>query len=232
MELALHTAGDGPRTALLIHGLVADHGTWHAVEADLLARGYRVLAPDLRGHGHSERSASYRLADFADDLVQTLPAGADLAIGHSLGGLVLSRAVGRLRPGRAVYYDPAFVLPQVPPRLRAQLADMMANPSRDSIESQNPRWSQADLDAEMAALALFDQSVAIGLLELTGKSFLPEGPEVPSLVMLADPSVVVPPDAAALLRGRGFEVVTVAGAGHCIHRDDLAGFVRALDGWL
>ena len=44
MRLAVHASGDGPRTALLIHGLIDDHGTWHDVIPALVARGYRVLA--------------------------------------------------------------------------------------------------------------------------------------------------------------------------------------------
>ena len=34
------------------------------------------------------------------------------------------------------------------------------------------------------------------------------------------------------LKGRGFEVRVVVGAGHSIHRDDLAGFFGSLDGWV
>ena len=232
MKLELHTAGNGPRTALLIHGLIADHGTWHAVEAELVSRGYRVLAPDLRGHGHSERAVSYRLEEFAEDLVDTLPTGADVAIGHSLGGLALSLAVDRLRPRRVIYYDPAFVLPALPPGTREMMAELLTSPTADSIGAYNPRWSEADIAAEVASISLFDLAVAASLTELAGRSFLPESAVVPSLVQLADPSFVVPAEAADELRRRGFDVVQVPGSGHCIHRDDLAGFFASLAGWL
>ncbi|MFJ8588333.1 hypothetical protein ACIRD2_27300 [Streptomyces sp. NPDC093595] len=53
---------------------------------------------------------------------------------------------------------------------------------------------------------------------------------MPSLVTLADPGRPVPAGHAAVLTGRGFEVRTVAGAGHTIHRDDFDGFMAALDG--
>ena len=191
-----------------------------------------MLAPDLRGHGHSGRAASYRLPEFAADLAETLPAGADVAIGHSLGGLVLSLAVDRLRPGRAIYYDPAFVIPEVAPELRKIVAEFLTSPDAAAVRAGNPRWSEADIAAEMASIARFDGMVAPQLAELGGQSFLPPLPVVPSLVQLADPSSLVPPAAAEQLRERGFEVVTVAGAGHCIHRDDLAGFFASLDGWI
>lgn len=49
---------------------------------------------------------------------------------------------------------------------------------------------------------------------------------------LADPSMLVSAERAALLVERGFEVRTVAGAGHTIHRDDFDAFMAALDGWI
>ncbi|MFE1884119.1 hypothetical protein ACFW7O_31440, partial [Streptomyces diastatochromogenes] len=60
----------------------------------------------------------------------------------------------------------------------------------------------------------------------------PPQPVVPSLVQLADPSLTVTPSTAGLLRRRGFEVTAVPGTGHCIHRDDLEGFMASLKGWV
>jgi pimeloyl-ACP methyl ester carboxylesterase len=61
---------------------------------------------------------------------------------------------------------------------------------------------------------------------------MPERAVVPSLVLLADPSQLIPPERAEELRRRGFAIRTVAAAGHSIHRDDLQGFMAALDGWV
>lgn len=109
VQLHTHTWGEGDRIALLIHGIMADHRTWRRVGPALAERGYRAIAVDLRGHGASGRG-EYSPEAFADDVVETLPAGAELAIGHSLGGLTLSLAVDRLKPKRAVFSDPAWHL--------------------------------------------------------------------------------------------------------------------------
>lgn len=203
------------------------------MEAQLADRGYRVLAPDLRGHGRSGRAASYRPEEFADDLVETLPQGADLAIGHSLGGLALSLAVHRLRPARAVYYEPAFVLPVIPPEARKYAHAYIDDATADSIKMWWPRWSDADVAADLHSFGLFDRAVMTQLTELGGQSYLPESAVVPSLVVLGDqPSSVVTPEVASTLRERGFQTVTVADTGHCIHRDDLAGFLAALESWI
>jgi pimeloyl-ACP methyl ester carboxylesterase len=61
---------------------------------------------------------------------------------------------------------------------------------------------------------------------------LPLRAEVPSLIMLAEQSQMIDAQDAETLRRRGFELRTVPGAGHSIHRDDLKGFMTALEGWL
>jgi pimeloyl-ACP methyl ester carboxylesterase len=105
-RLYVHEWGDGDRAALLVHGITSDSGSWWQVGPELADRGYHVYAPHLRGHGHSPRGP-YSVESWADDLVESVPDGPELAIGHSLGGLVLAAAVDRLRPRRAVYEDPA-----------------------------------------------------------------------------------------------------------------------------
>ncbi|WP_327092049.1 alpha/beta hydrolase [Nonomuraea sp. NBC_01738] len=230
MKLNVHQRGDGDRLALLIHGGMSDHRTWHAVEDDLIARGYRVIAPDLRGHGQSPRG-EYTPELLAEDLVDNLPVGADVAIGHSLGGLALSVAASRLLPRKAVYSDPGFVLDTVPAGALAFMKQMVSSSTAESVHQMNPRWSQADIDAELKGFALFDASFLDGVSGFDG-DYLPASPVVPSLVQLADPSLTIKPETAELLAARGFEVRTVRAAGHCVHRDDLPGFMASLEGWI
>jgi pimeloyl-ACP methyl ester carboxylesterase len=230
MKLNVHECGTGDKVALLIHGAMSDHRTWHAVEARLLALGYRVVAPDLRGHGRSPRG-EYRPDLLADDLVENLPAGADLAIGHSMGGLALALAASRLRPGRAVYSDPGFLLRSVPAAATAGMREMVASATAESVRAMNPRWSEADVAAELAGFALFDRQFLAAVGQFP-QDYLPESAVVPSLVQLSDPSLCVDADGAVRLKERGFEVRTVPQAGHCIHRDDLEGFMTSLEGWI
>ncbi|MFI6106290.1 alpha/beta fold hydrolase [Streptomyces sp. NPDC051310] len=232
MRLHTTTWGEGDRLALLVHGIMADHRTWRRVGPALAARGYRVVAVDLRGHGASGRAGSYGVQDFADDLVETLPAGAELAVGHSLGGLTLSRAVERLAPRRAVYSDPAWHLPGGRDGYRGALLAQAKAATREQITAMNPRWDAVDVDIELETLKVWDEATAYGLEAVADTDLLPAGAAVPSLVTLADPSRLVSAGHAALLTGRGFEVRTVAGAGHTIHRDDFGGFMAALDGWV
>ena len=231
MRLHTYENGIGDRTALLIHGGMSDHRTWHAVEAHLIGLGYRVLGVDLRGHGRSPRG-DYGVEALGQDLVDSLPTGADLAIGHSMGGLALSLAVDRLRPARAVYSDPAFAFAGIAEGTVQVMRETVAEATAESIREMNPRWSEADIEAELAGFAAFDPAFFAVIEEASTGERLPKEPVVPSLVQLADPSFTIGAEDARLLAERGFTVRTVEGAGHCVHRDDLPGFLSSLDGWL
>ncbi|MFC8131675.1 alpha/beta fold hydrolase [Streptomyces sp. NPDC057302] len=230
--MKLHTRewGSGDRVALLVHGIMSDHRTWRRVGPALADKGYRVIGVDLRGHGESGRGA-YSPEIFADDLVETLPGGAELAVGHSLGGMALALAVERLAPARAVYSDPAWVLGaagSVDPAVFVTFRTA----TRTTIVNLNPRWDEADVDVELATLAAWDPDTALGLSGPHALDRTPTAPAVPSLVQVADPSFLVADALKGELERRGFEVRTVKGAGHTIHRDDFDAFMGSLDGWV
>ncbi|MFI6638468.1 alpha/beta fold hydrolase [Streptomyces sp. NPDC050504] len=233
MRLHTHTWGTGDRVALLVHGIMADHRTWRRVGPALADLGYRAVAVDLRGHGASARGerADYVPERLADDLVDTFPDGVEVAFGHSLGGLALSLAVERLAPQRAVYVDPAWRL-ALGEGVSVDMFAEFKHATRGNIRMLNPRWDEEDVDIEVATLAAWDEESARALTPYSDRDLAPASPAVKSLVVLADPSTLVPARAAADLVERGFEVRTVKGAGHTIQRDDFDGFMASLDGWV
>src|SRR3954447_2358964 len=80
--------GEGP-ALLLLHGLGCDHTTWEPV-IDSLARRYTVIAPDLLGHGLSDKPrADYSVGGYANgmrDLLTVLGIDRVTVLGHSFGG--------------------------------------------------------------------------------------------------------------------------------------------------
>jgi len=80
--------GSGP-AVLLLHGLACDHTTWAHV-IDELAQRYTVIAPDLLGHGRSDKPrADYTLGGYANgmrDLLTVLGIDKVTVVGHSFGG--------------------------------------------------------------------------------------------------------------------------------------------------
>lgn len=80
--------GQGP-AILLLHGIGMDHKSWLPVIGPLAA-DYTVIAPDLLGHGLSDKPrADYSIAGYANamrDLLSVLGVGQANVVGHSLGG--------------------------------------------------------------------------------------------------------------------------------------------------
>jgi pimeloyl-ACP methyl ester carboxylesterase len=90
------TAGDGP-PVVLVHGYTVTVAEWNVVWDDLLARGFRVIGFDQRGHGGSTLGAEgIGSAPMADDIAAVL-AHFDVRdavlVGHSMGGFVSIRAL-------------------------------------------------------------------------------------------------------------------------------------------
>ncbi|HPX35567.1 MAG TPA: alpha/beta hydrolase [Mycobacterium sp.] len=85
---AYRIAGSGP-ALLLIHGIGDNSTTWGPVHSEL-ARRFTVIAPDLLGHGKSDKPrADYSVAAYANgmrDLLTVLDVDKVTVVGHSLGG--------------------------------------------------------------------------------------------------------------------------------------------------
>jgi 3-oxoadipate enol-lactonase len=90
-EIAYWTLGDGP-PVILLHPFPANHEFWSPV-ADALATRYRVILPDLRGHGESgvgEGPAT--IEKHAADLARVMDdanVGRAPLVGVSIGGYLL-----------------------------------------------------------------------------------------------------------------------------------------------
>jgi pimeloyl-ACP methyl ester carboxylesterase len=87
-DVSLCLEGEG-EAVVLVHGMAGSSDTWRAVVGPL-ARSYRVLAPDLLGHGESAKPAGdYSLGAYASglrDLMRVLGIDRATVVGNSLGG--------------------------------------------------------------------------------------------------------------------------------------------------
>lgn len=94
-RVAYRDAGDGEEL-LLIHGMAGSSETWRSV-MPALSKKFRVVAPDLLGHGQSAKPrGDYSLGAFAvwlRDFLDELGIGRASVVGHSLGGGVAMQFV-------------------------------------------------------------------------------------------------------------------------------------------
>jgi pimeloyl-ACP methyl ester carboxylesterase len=107
---------------LLLHGWPEFWLTWEPLMARLADR-YRLIAPDLRGFGDSDKpSGPFGAADHAADMLALLDAlGIERVgvIGHDVGGAAM-QPLARKAPERVVglfFFD--FVYPGIGPRMAA-----------------------------------------------------------------------------------------------------------------
>jgi esterase len=242
--------GAEPRVAVLVHGVTGWHRTWWRVGPALGRLGWRAVAVDQRGHGHSPRIDGFAtIGDFAGDLaavIEGIGAPIDALIGHSLGASVSAELAHR-RPElvrRLVLEDP-------PSMIRAGDVAWQENLDRELLAAHddpegevarelaaNPAWLEEDARQDVEGKQLADRT---GLLATFSRdtgarvpALLPQL-TVPALVLLAaqDRSVYrgeprrrlegePPPD------GR----VAVIEAGHTIHRDRFDDYLAAVLDWI
>ncbi|SHH69632.1 alpha/beta fold hydrolase [Streptomyces sp. 3214.6] len=119
---AFRMAGEGP-ALVLIHGIGDSSKTWAGLIPDL-ARNHTVIAPDLLGHGASDKPrADYSVAAYANglrDLLSTLGVESATLVGHSLGGGVAMQFAYQFpeRTERLVLVSAGGVGREVNPALR------------------------------------------------------------------------------------------------------------------
>jgi pimeloyl-ACP methyl ester carboxylesterase len=103
LELSVAEAGAGGRPLALVHGFTGAKEDLTDRLDELAARGWHVVAPDQRGHGASpkpDHEGAYSFDVFVDDLLALFDAlgwqdRPVVALGHSMGGMVVQTAILR-----------------------------------------------------------------------------------------------------------------------------------------
>jgi lipase len=243
VRLHLHEWGDpGAPPVVCLHGVNAHGRRFRRLAEEHLASRFRVLAPDLRGHGASEWEPPWTIATYTHDVLETLDAaGVRRAsfVGHSFGGrLVLElAAVDADRVDRAALLDPAIqILPHVGYDFaeRERADNSFATPE-EAIEARLESGAptpRAFLEEEMAEHLVrhhdgryrfrYCQSAVVSLYgELCTPPPPPESIRVPLLLVHAEQFGLVRIDqleAYAAALGDLVEIVAVPG-GHMVYWD-------------
>jgi lipase len=236
VSLHVHEWGlQGAPPVVCLHGVLAHGARFRRLAEQRLASRFRVLAPDLRGHGRSTWEPPWTIARHVADLEETL-AAAGLArasfVGHSFGGRLTLELTARGLVERSVLLDPAVWVP--PPIALRRAEEARAAPEfRNPDEALDARRSTAQL----APRELLEEEVAEHLVETADRGWrwryspsavvaaygeLSQPPpswehvQVPTLLVVGAETDVVPPAVVDALRfelGDLLEVVTVPG-GH------------------
>lgn len=176
-QLFFTTLGDGPDVVML-HPTPVDHRFWLPV-AQILSTNYRLILPDLRGHGKSELGEGpitvEKLAADAARLLDHLDISKALFAGCSVGGYTLFE-FWRMAPARAQAFAFCCSRPQADSdaaraKREANIAAIRERGAADFIESTlesvmgptaRRRWPQKVAEArEMMQIVSADAIIAM-----------------------------------------------------------------------
>lgn len=236
----------GAPAVVLLHGLTEAGTTWPALVEHWGDR-YRLVAPDLRGHGYSPRFTSAELTRTPDvmladvlDLLDEQPEPVVL-LGHSLGGNLALRAA-LTRPDRVrvlVLEDPASPgdepMDEFIAHNEAFLDSMLTAADRvREIErmQRETSWSLAELEAWAACKPLVDRRYIREGLWLARMPWEQSFQEltVPTLLVLPNPAPMAP--RADVVTNPLVNWAVIPDAGHCVRNDQPAAFFAAVEAFL
>lgn len=253
MTLHLNAWGAEDAPALVcLHGVTAHGRRFRRVAEDHLS-SFRVLAPDLRGHGFSPYEPPWSVEQHLDDVLATVGDAARLWLGHSFGGRLVFELAARQpeRVKRLVLLDPAL---QVLPHVALDMAEL----ERQEVAFAAPEEAiRARLDSgrvfhtpmeilEEEMEQHLERHPADGLLRfryskpavIAGWSVMasapPPFPQVPTLLVIGRQSWLLLDEQAEAYRaaiGDLLEVVHVPG-GHTVLWDALDDTARAIADFL
>jgi pimeloyl-ACP methyl ester carboxylesterase len=243
-------AGAAAPVAVLVHGVTGWWRTWWRVGPAIAARGWRVVAVDQRGHGHSPRIDGFvNVGDLAADLaelIERVGTPVDALIGHSLGAAVAAE-VAFLRPDlvrRLVLEDPPAIvragdtawLENLDREMVAAHADFDGEVARELAAF--PAWLPEDARQNVEGRQLADrEGILASMARPTGARVLELAPRltVPTLYLLGDEGRSVFAGeprrrlAATLPANARLRVLD---AGHTTHRDRFGDYLAAVVAWI
>jgi len=236
LELLACPVDGTPPPLLFVHGAYV--GAWCWAEHWLpwfAAQGYPAYALSLRAHGRSagrERLNNFGLADYAHDLLTAIAQleRAPILVGHSMGALVVQKALERgIDCAAAVLICPVppfgvlpatFTLAFTRPALFAQIQAMAAG-HRVSLDALQQAMFSGPLEADrlQRIYARMQPESSRALLDMSGWG-LPQpwrAARVPTLVLSAARDVLIPAALAeSSARMLGADYRLLEGLGHAV----------------
>jgi pimeloyl-ACP methyl ester carboxylesterase len=219
-------------TLLLVHGFPLDGRMWQN-QVEALSSDFRVIAPDLDGHGASPAGSP---AHSVDEMARSLAARLDSAGlsrvhlgGFSMGGYV-AFAFQRLFPDRVLSMALVDTRANADNQAGRDGRDTMAANIREggpsvAADAMLPKMFTASVDGRVRIMVeewMLAQPAEALVADLMAMRDRPDSTpgladiRVPTLVIVGDEDPITPPDAAQVVAGgiNGSKLVTVNGSAH------------------
>jgi len=253
-RMAYDDFGQG-RPLVVVHGFPLSRAIWGAQVAQLSAH-YRVIAPDLRGHGDSEATPGpYSMELLADDILALLEAlQIDQPIvlgGLSMGGYV-AMAFARRYPERlaglllTATRAGSDTTAGKDGRRQAVAAVQQAGTIQPTVDGMLPKLFAPQTYAEDPDLVVEVRRIIehtsiegvinaqLGMLARLDSTAMLSNLDVPGLVIHGDHDQIIPLEAAQELAAvlPNGSMAEIKGAGHLLNMEQPAEFNQIVLDWL
>lgn len=238
---------------MLLHGFTDDGACWVGAAPLFTGLGYRVIAPDARGHGRTSLladdlfTADARVEDTLG-LISALGIEGALFVGHSMGAITAMQLAARHASlvRAVILIDPPLGDIVMDERRRgenpfeawiAEIASMETSALADLCRRESPAWASAEVDAWVASKQVVDQGLFRREQSGRERSWRDtlNAIDVPVLLIAGDPgsgSIVDEGAGRWLAEHPEIRFVRVSGAGHSVHRDAADEFAAVVGDFL
>jgi 3-oxoadipate enol-lactonase len=250
IEINYTVEGDGP-WVVMSHSLACNLSMWDE-QAVALARNYKVLRYDLRGHGATEATGGDYTFDMLTDDVHGLLQGLGIEschwVGLSIGGMigqkfalkfpgvfrtmVLADTTSRNPPAARPMWEARIKTARekgMEPLVEPTLARWLTEPFRETRPEMDARLAKMIRTTPVAGYA--GCCAAIPTIDVTAQL---KAITCPTLVIVGDQDPGAPPEVARAIHAAipGSELVVIPSAAHIANLEQPAAFNKALLGFL
>lgn len=252
IKIAYDEAGEGAPVVLL-HGFPFNRSMWRE-QTDSLSNAWRVIAPDLRGHGETsvagEVATMEEMAEDVAGLLDELNISRAVVVGLSMGGYVALAFFRKFRERvRALILadtrpqadtdDGRRAREETARRALAEGMGMVADSMLPKLLAPLTREHKAEVFARVREMIVGTdpRGAAAALRGMAARrdqtDLLPEI-NVPTLIVVGTEDVLTPPSDAETMHAKieGSRLVKIEGAGHVSNVERPEDFNRALGEFL
>jgi pimeloyl-ACP methyl ester carboxylesterase len=240
-------------TLVFLHGLGDAGLCLKSLGTDVAAAGFRVLLPDAPGHGHSELLGDFSEQSRADSVlgvIEQLSGGPVVLGGHSMGGesavIIASQRPAVVRG--LIVEEPAVNFGSVPvsrqrknaQQIRDWIEGLQSSTQADRIEwvrDDGPLWQESEYAPWARAKAQTNTAIFDANYHwlYDGASEVVSRLSMPTLLIRGEPTrhAMAARNAKVFVQLAPHTIdVMVAGAGHCVRRDNPIAYSAAIRGFL
>ncbi|TXT63922.1 MAG: hypothetical protein BAJALOKI3v1_290026 [Promethearchaeota archaeon] len=249
IKIHLHKSNNNKQPIIFLHGAM-DNGLCFSPIAEKFNEDYRVIMPDLRGHGLTDTlDEDWTYEAMAEDIkkiIEFLGLNRAILIGHSMGGNIAAKVAQKYPNSvqKLVLEDPGFVVGEMSWikkvfykfLMRIFLKLLLRGDSQKIFKrgkKQNPKWSEEELEPWAESKVQFKNQNPKKLISSLIKSYnwekIVEQIECPTLLITSEEGIMEDELAKKVLElNNNVKWIKIDNAGHNIRRENMEDYLSAV----